>query len=177
MTPRTDYALALASTRLRLAPCPFTHHPACHSPSCRCSTPTASTFGNVILNQAFLVNPMSTFRGIITEFPQIRIDYFRQQPAHKAPLACFLSHVHSDHLAGLESLRAPFVYCSVATREVSQLIPCTKCDDDVQPSATSPFRRLANLGNDRSPGRLQLLCNQDRVFPKTCKCIADDLVI
>ncbi|KAF2128190.1 hypothetical protein P153DRAFT_319566 [Dothidotthia symphoricarpi CBS 119687] len=61
---------------------------------------------------------MSTFRGIISEFPQIRIDYFRHQPDHKAPLACFLSHVHSDHLAGLESLRAPFVYCSAATREI-----------------------------------------------------------
>lgn len=54
------------------------------------------------------------------EFPQIRIDYFRLQPGQKAPLACFLSHVHSDHLTGLESLRAPFVYCSVATREVRQ---------------------------------------------------------
>ncbi|KAF2032965.1 hypothetical protein EK21DRAFT_59750 [Setomelanomma holmii] len=61
---------------------------------------------------------MSTFKGIIAEFPQIRIDYFRQQPEHKAPLACFLSHVHSDHLTGLESMRAPFVYCSAATREI-----------------------------------------------------------
>ncbi|KAF2751399.1 hypothetical protein M011DRAFT_395301 [Sporormia fimetaria CBS 119925] len=61
---------------------------------------------------------MSTFKGIIAEFPQICIDYFRQQPGHKAPLACFLSHVHSDHLTGLESLRAPFVYCSAATREI-----------------------------------------------------------
>ncbi|KAF2680975.1 hypothetical protein K458DRAFT_344171 [Lentithecium fluviatile CBS 122367] len=61
---------------------------------------------------------MSTFKGIIEEFPQIRIDYFRQQPGHKAPLACFLSHIHSDHLVGLESLRAPFVYCSAATREI-----------------------------------------------------------
>ncbi|KAF2450597.1 hypothetical protein P171DRAFT_142500 [Karstenula rhodostoma CBS 690.94] len=61
---------------------------------------------------------MSTFKGIVAEFPQIRIDYFRHQPEHKAPLACFLSHVHSDHLIGLESLRAPFVYCSPATREI-----------------------------------------------------------
>ncbi|KAL5458510.1 hypothetical protein PMIN06_003319 [Paraphaeosphaeria minitans] len=61
---------------------------------------------------------MSTFRGIVAEFPQIRIDYFRHQPEHRAPLACFLSHVHSDHLTGLESLRAPFVYCSAATREI-----------------------------------------------------------
>lgn len=64
---------------------------------------------------------MSTFKGIIAEFPQIRIDHFRQQPGHKAPLACFLSHVHSDHLVGLESLRAPFVYCSAATREVNEI--------------------------------------------------------
>ncbi|KAF1851336.1 uncharacterized protein K460DRAFT_274407 [Cucurbitaria berberidis CBS 394.84] len=61
---------------------------------------------------------MSTFKGILAEFPHIRIDYFRQQSGHKAPLACFLSHVHSDHLAGLESFRAPFVYCSAATREI-----------------------------------------------------------
>ncbi|KAJ8105487.1 hypothetical protein OPT61_g10146 [Boeremia exigua] len=61
---------------------------------------------------------MSTFKGIVAEFPHIRLDYFRHQPEHKAPLACFLSHVHSDHLVGLESLRAPFVYCSAATREI-----------------------------------------------------------
>ncbi|UPX13213.1 uncharacterized protein EKO05_0003734 [Ascochyta rabiei] len=61
---------------------------------------------------------MSTFKGIVAEFPQIRLDYFRHQPEHKAPLACFLSHVHSDHLVGLETLRAPFVYCSAATREI-----------------------------------------------------------
>ncbi|KAI0888119.1 Metallo-hydrolase/oxidoreductase [Annulohypoxylon maeteangense] len=60
---------------------------------------------------------MSTFNGIIHEFPDIRIDFFRgfqSQP----PLACFLSHIHSDHLAGLDRLRSPFVYCSAATREI-----------------------------------------------------------
>ncbi|KAI0138993.1 beta-lactamase-like protein [Hypoxylon sp. NC0597] len=60
---------------------------------------------------------MSTFNGIIHEFPDIRVDFFRgfdRQP----PLACFLSHVHSDHLAGLDRLRSPFVYCSAATREI-----------------------------------------------------------
>jgi DNA cross-link repair 1C protein len=31
-------------------------------------------------------------------------------------LACFLSHVHSDHLAGLETLKSPFIYCSAATK-------------------------------------------------------------
>ncbi|KAF2112199.1 beta-lactamase-like protein [Lophiotrema nucula] len=61
---------------------------------------------------------MSTFKGIVAEFPDIRIDYFRRHPEHKPPLACFLSHVHSDHLIGLEGLRAPFVYCSAATREI-----------------------------------------------------------
>ncbi|KAH8728487.1 beta-lactamase-like protein [Phaeosphaeriaceae sp. PMI808] len=61
---------------------------------------------------------MSTFKGIIAEFPQIRIDYFKQQPGFKAPLACFLSHVHSDHRIGLESQRAPFLFCSAATREI-----------------------------------------------------------
>lgn len=56
---------------------------------------------------------------IETEFPEIRIDYFLANPNAAPPLACFLSHVHSDHLLGLESLRAPFVYCSAATKEVS----------------------------------------------------------
>ncbi|KAJ5497923.1 DNA repair metallo-beta-lactamase [Penicillium expansum] len=61
---------------------------------------------------------MSTFDGIVEEFPEIRIDYFRKCPERPAPLACFLSHVHSDHLQGLESFRTPFVYCSPATREL-----------------------------------------------------------
>ncbi|KAL5872409.1 hypothetical protein ACKVWC_008041 [Pyricularia oryzae] len=60
---------------------------------------------------------MSTFDGIIREFPDIRVDFFRNNGL-RPPLACFLSHVHSDHLAGLESLRSPFVYCSAATREL-----------------------------------------------------------
>ncbi|KLJ10019.1 hypothetical protein EMPG_14575 [Blastomyces silverae] len=55
---------------------------------------------------------MSTFDGIV------EVDYFRKNPDRPAPLACFLSHVHSDHLQGLESLRAPFIYCSAATREI-----------------------------------------------------------
>ncbi len=33
-------------------------------------------------------------------------------------MACFLSHVHSDHLVGLESPGGPFIYCSPATKEV-----------------------------------------------------------
>ncbi|CRG90326.1 Protein artemis [Talaromyces islandicus] len=45
-------------------------------------------------------------------------DYFRKIPDQPAPLACFLSHVHSDHLQGLESLRSPFIYCSAVTKEV-----------------------------------------------------------
>lgn len=49
--------------------------------------------------------------------PDLPVDYFRKT-TECPPLACFLSHVHSDHLQGLESLRAPFVYCSPATREV-----------------------------------------------------------
>ncbi|RFU25741.1 hypothetical protein B7463_g10594, partial [Scytalidium lignicola] len=59
---------------------------------------------------------MSTFKGILQEFPDIRIDYFRHHTNHRPPLACFLSHVHSDHLAGLESLKSPFIYCSAATK-------------------------------------------------------------
>ncbi|RAH79584.1 hypothetical protein BO86DRAFT_457776 [Aspergillus japonicus CBS 114.51] len=61
---------------------------------------------------------MSTFDGIVQEFPYIQIDYFRKSPDRPPPLVCFLSHVHSDHLQGLESFRAPFIYCSAATREL-----------------------------------------------------------
>ncbi|OGM49084.1 DNA repair protein [Aspergillus bombycis] len=61
---------------------------------------------------------MSTFDGIVHEFPYIQIDYFRKNTDRPPPLAGFLSHVHSDHLQGLESFRAPFIYCSVATREL-----------------------------------------------------------
>src|SRR2546429_5832901 len=61
---------------------------------------------------------MSTFNGIVDEFPHIRIDFFRTHSSQPPPLACFLSRIHSDHLHGLESLRAPFVYCSPATRRL-----------------------------------------------------------
>jgi DNA cross-link repair 1C protein len=61
---------------------------------------------------------MSTFNGIVSEFPHIRIDFFRTHPSLPPPLACFLSHIHSDHLQGLESLMAPFVFCSAATRQL-----------------------------------------------------------
>ncbi|RYP37893.1 hypothetical protein DL767_002765 [Monosporascus sp. MG133] len=60
---------------------------------------------------------MSTFMGIVREFPDIRIDYFCELD-QRPPLACFLSHVHSDHLRGLDTLKSPFVYCSPATREI-----------------------------------------------------------
>ncbi|KAI9660767.1 MAG: hypothetical protein M1831_003459 [Alyxoria varia] len=61
---------------------------------------------------------MSTFNGFVQEFPQIRIDYFRTLPGRPPPLACLLSHIHSDHLLGLDSLKSPFVYCSPATRHL-----------------------------------------------------------
>ena len=61
---------------------------------------------------------MSTFDGVVAEFPRIRIDYFRINPSQPSPLACFLSHVHSDHLHGLESFKSPFVYCSPTTRQL-----------------------------------------------------------
>lgn len=32
------------------------------------------------------------------------------------PLACFLSHIHSDHIAGLDTFKGRLVYCSAATR-------------------------------------------------------------
>ncbi|KAK5454167.1 hypothetical protein LTS15_006167 [Exophiala xenobiotica] len=61
---------------------------------------------------------MSTFNGIVREFPNIRIDYFRTHPDRPPPEAYFLSHVHSDHLLGLESVKMPFVYCSPTTKQI-----------------------------------------------------------
>ncbi|SMQ45167.1 unnamed protein product [Zymoseptoria tritici ST99CH_3D7] len=64
---------------------------------------------------------MSTFDGRVAEFPDIQIDHFRTNAiSGRAVRACFLSHVHTDHLVGLESLsyQGPFIYCSPATREV-----------------------------------------------------------
>ena len=61
---------------------------------------------------------MSTFKGVVDEFPELRIDYFRDIPGRTPPLACFLSHIHSDHLRGLETFHSPFVYCSPATRQL-----------------------------------------------------------
>ncbi|KIW87318.1 uncharacterized protein Z519_11954 [Cladophialophora bantiana CBS 173.52] len=61
---------------------------------------------------------MSTFNGLVKEFPNIRIDYFRHHPGRPPPAAYFLSHVHSDHLLGLESVKMPFVYCSATTKRI-----------------------------------------------------------
>ena len=62
---------------------------------------------------------MSTFNGKVGEFPDIRIDHFRSSGDDtRLPLALFLSHVHSDHLEGLESCKSPFIYCSPATKEI-----------------------------------------------------------
>ncbi|KAI5821344.1 hypothetical protein BZA77DRAFT_383744 [Pyronema omphalodes] len=64
---------------------------------------------------------MSTFKGIVSEFPGIRIDYFRgiNNSVDNKMLAGFLSHIHSDHLQGLESSHKPaFIYCSAATKEL-----------------------------------------------------------
>ncbi|CAD0101067.1 unnamed protein product, partial [Aureobasidium mustum] len=61
---------------------------------------------------------MSTFDGIVREFPYVRIDNFTNYPDEPPPLACFLSHVHSDHLKGLESFKSTFIYCTAQTREL-----------------------------------------------------------
>ncbi|KAK0124050.1 hypothetical protein ONS95_009036 [Cadophora gregata] len=63
---------------------------------------------------------MSTFRGVMEGFEDIRVDYFRPTSGLPNPRACFLSHVHSDHLQGLESKlwRTSPIYCSPATREI-----------------------------------------------------------
>ena len=56
---------------------------------------------------------MSTFDGLIREFPTVAIDNFRRRPRVCVYL---LSHVHSDHLYGLaaKAWDAP-IYCSQIT--------------------------------------------------------------
>ncbi|KAI1306460.1 hypothetical protein EDD11_004752 [Mortierella claussenii] len=56
---------------------------------------------------------MSTFDGLIREFPTVAIDHFRARPGVQVYL---LSHVHSDHLTGLaaKDWDAP-LYCSPIT--------------------------------------------------------------
>ncbi|KAG8630764.1 hypothetical protein KVT40_002383 [Elsinoe batatas] len=63
---------------------------------------------------------MSTFNGIIPEFPHLRVDYFHvsHPTAPPPPLACLLSHIHTDHLRGLLTLRSPFIYCTPTTRSL-----------------------------------------------------------
>ena len=61
---------------------------------------------------------MSTFNGIVREFPEIRIDYFRSHPDRPPPKAYFLSHMHSDHIVGLEFVKGTFVYCTTTTRNI-----------------------------------------------------------
>ncbi|KAJ5679126.1 hypothetical protein N7462_007370 [Penicillium macrosclerotiorum] len=56
--------------------------------------------------------------GKTKKIPIYAVDYFRKSEDRPPPLACFLTHVHSDHLLGLESFRSPFIYCSPATREL-----------------------------------------------------------
>ncbi|KAF2155253.1 hypothetical protein K461DRAFT_326956 [Myriangium duriaei CBS 260.36] len=61
---------------------------------------------------------MSTFDGFVSEFPLIRIDQFATLANRPPPLVCLLSHVHTDHLRGLETFKSPFVYCTHATRQL-----------------------------------------------------------
>lgn len=62
---------------------------------------------------------MSTFDGYVKEFPNLAIDYFRPRHPSLPPVQVYLlSHVHTDHLQGLESrdFGGAFIYCSQATK-------------------------------------------------------------
>lgn len=89
---------------------------------------------------------MSTFNGLMAEFPDIRVDFFRQHADLRPPLACFLSHIHSDHLAGLESLRSPLYG--------KHLPLLRRCDGEL-----TPLQRLlfgCHERNAPSPGALSM---------------------
>jgi hypothetical protein len=91
-----------------------------------CSLQGLSLPSNLPLYNA---NSWAAFCGFMPEFPDIRgmrsflmpldrvlmiiVDYFHKLVNRRPPLACFLSHVHSDHLAGLEALKAPLYVSSL----------------------------------------------------------------
>jgi phosphoribosyl 1,2-cyclic phosphodiesterase len=49
------------------------------------------------------------------------VDHFTLKNDRPSPQAAFLSHVHRDHMVGLETYNSSFVYCSKATYEVLHL--------------------------------------------------------
>lgn len=62
---------------------------------------------------------MSTFDGVIREYPSIVVDRFiaHRDGAHHH----FLSHAHADHMVGLPCKKWPSsmpIYCSVGTARV-----------------------------------------------------------
>lgn len=62
---------------------------------------------------------MSTFNGYVKEFPHLAIDFFRPRGQNSPPVHTYLlSHVHSDHLNGLENVNfgGGFIYCSEITK-------------------------------------------------------------
>ncbi|KAH8924261.1 hypothetical protein BT69DRAFT_1241314 [Atractiella rhizophila] len=62
---------------------------------------------------------MSTFDGIIREIPGIKVDNFTIAPSSAPIHFFFLSHVHSDHLTGLESTAFHGqIFCSHETAEM-----------------------------------------------------------
>src|SRR5690554_1241659 len=63
---------------------------------------------------------MSTFDGLIREFPTVAIDNFKSRPGIRVYL---LSHVHSDHLTGLvtRAWDAP-IYCSQITAKLLPML-------------------------------------------------------
>lgn len=85
--------------------------------------------------------------GIRTDI--LSVDFFRRSPHQLPPRACFLSHVHSDHLAGLEGLLSPFVYCSAATREILlrlERYPCRiNFAKGILESRTQTFKNLKSI--------------------------------
>lgn len=116
--------------------------PPCRLIQARCSVTSHSVPFNSNLN----LKPTHSSEPIAN---LIAVDFFRRNPSRRPPLACFLSHVHSDHLAGLESLRSPFVYCSAATREMLlrlERYPCRiNYAKGILEARVQTFKHLKNL--------------------------------
>ncbi|KAF5644492.1 hypothetical protein F52700_2492 [Fusarium sp. NRRL 52700] len=93
---------------------------------------------------------MSTFNGFVSEFPDIRIDFFRRNAGTQPP-----SHVHSDHLAG-NSDRQIIKVTVIKEKEAVMVKNMATCNETTQTINTSLNMSSPqnNAGRDASGYRL-----------------------
>ncbi|KAF9581832.1 hypothetical protein BGW38_001018 [Lunasporangiospora selenospora] len=93
---------------------------------------------------------MSTFDGLIREFPSIAIDNFKLRPGVNVYL---LSHVHSDHLSGLAAKNwSSLIYCSQITAKWIPMLASRSSQTAFENGQSSTLeRRYAHLSRYLRP--------------------------